>query len=56
MNDCKSCVHYRLIVREGGCWETCGDNGQSTSFARADIGVWGWPHCGPEGKLWRERG
>lgn len=52
---CTQCARYRLITREGGWWETCGDDGRSVSFMRTDYGVYGEPHCGPQGKLWRER-
>lgn len=52
---CQSCIHFRSTTGEGGYLETCGDNGRSISFMRAEHGVFGEPHCGPQGKLWRER-
>lgn len=51
---CPQCIHYRYVPDLERA--TCGDNGRSVSFMRAEIGLYGEPHCGPEGKLWRERG
>lgn len=52
---CKECARYRYFTRRVnghvGWWETCGDNGVSISYARTDHGVYGWPHCGPEGRF-----
>lgn len=52
---CTQCTRYRLTTREGGLWETCGDNGRSISFMRDPIGVYGEPHCGPQGKYYQPR-
>lgn len=52
---CKTCVRFRSTTGPGGWLETCGDNGPSISFARAEHGVFGDPHCGVDGKYWREK-
>jgi hypothetical protein len=53
--DCKSCSRYIFTTSPGGWLELCGPDGRSIAFMRAEIGIYGEKHCGPEGKLWRER-
>jgi hypothetical protein len=57
MNDCKDCMNFKII----GVLERCDmpglpkmedGYGPSLAFVRADHGVHGWKHCGPEGKYW----
>lgn len=51
MTDCRECARYTYTVGPSGWLEQCTPNGRSTAFMRADYGVYGEPHCGPEGKL-----
>lgn len=61
MNECKSCAHHSVI----SALERCDmpllpkmedQHGPCCAFIRADYGVHGWAHCGPEGKFWEGRG
>jgi hypothetical protein len=52
---CSQCRNFVSTTGPSGWLELCGDNGISTAFARADIGLYGAPHCGPEGKFHQHR-
>lgn len=55
MNPCRQCARYHYHIGPSGWLETCGPDGRSIVFMRDPIGVYGEPHCGPEGKYWEKK-
>jgi len=62
MTDCRDCIHHIVISATERCKRAPMIDADGNpcfgalAFQRDEIGIWGFAHCGPEGKYWEGRG